>query len=69
MGIRIFYTSRILICCGYVTLNESLYNRVITWVNAILNHIDTRISILVCEGSCIVVDLYDIENKHIVKYP
>ena len=35
------YTNQILIFGGYVKVKESLYTRVIIWVNTILNHIDT----------------------------
>ena len=39
---------------GYVKVRESLYIRVIIWVNTILNHIDTRAISPRYEGSCIV---------------
>ena len=45
-------TSQILIFGGYVKVRESLYTRVIIWVNTILNHIDTREFLPRYEGSC-----------------
>ena len=44
MGIKIVIgTSQILILGGYVKTIESLYARLIIWVNTVLNHIDTRV--------------------------
>ena len=36
-------TNQILIFGGYVKVRESLYTRIIIWVNTILNHIDTKL--------------------------
>ena len=35
-------TTKMLVYGGYVKVRESLYTRVIFWVNTILNHINTR---------------------------
>ena len=53
-GYQICNTTQILIFGGYVKVRESLYARVIAWVNAILNHIDTRVDIPRYESSCMV---------------
>ena len=42
-GYQTCNTSQILIFGGYVKVRESLYARVIVWVNTILNRIDTRV--------------------------
>ena len=47
-------TSGILIHGGYLKVRESLYARVIIWVNTILNHIDARAILPRCEGSCMI---------------
>ena len=36
---------------GYVKARKSLYNRVIAWVNTILNHSEARAILPRCEGS------------------
>ena len=47
-------TSQILIFGEYVTVRESLYTRVVFWLNTILNHIDTRTILPKYEGCCMV---------------
>ena len=56
-------TNQISIFDEYVKVRESLYARVITWVNLILNHIDARY-----EGSCVYINLNGVENKNTFKY-
>jgi hypothetical protein len=47
-------TSQISIVGGYLKVRESLYTRVIIWVNSILTHIDTGAILLKYEGPCMV---------------
>ena len=47
-------TNQILIFGGYVKVRESLYTQVIIWVNAILNYIDTRLTLPRYESSCMI---------------
>ena len=54
LGYQNCNTSQILIFDAYVNVRESLYTRVIIWVNTILNHIDTRGVLPRYEGSCMV---------------
>jgi len=50
-------TSQLLIFGGYVKARESLYTRVIIWVDTILYHMDTRAILPRYEGSCVVYRL------------
>ena len=47
-------TSQILIFGGYVKVSESLYTRVMIWINTKLNPFDTRASLPMYEGLCMV---------------
>ena len=53
-GYRICNTIQILIFGGYLKVTDSLYTRVITRINAIQNHVDTRVDLPWYEGSCMV---------------
>ena len=48
------HTSQILIFGGYVKAREPLFTQIIIRVNAILNHIDTRVFLPRYEGSCMI---------------
>ena len=59
-------TSQILIFGGYLKVKESLYDRVIIWVNTILNQTGTRTNLSRYEGSCMV---NRIQRYRKLKYP
>ena len=61
--------SRILTFGGYVSVRESLFTQVLTWVNTILNHIDTRAFCLGIKVLAWDIDPNGIENKNTVKSP
>ena len=53
-GYQKFNTSKLLIFDEYVKMRESLYTRVIIWVNTILNHMNNKEFLPRYEGSCMV---------------
>ena len=65
MGIKTVIQLKYLIFGEYAKVRESLHTCITNWVNIILNHIDTRIFLPMCEGSYI---LYtnSIKNTNIV---
>ena len=62
-------SSQILIFSRYVKVTESLYARVIIWVNTILTHIDTRMLLPKYEGSCMAYRPKWYQNKNAITYP
>ena len=63
-------TFQILIYDGYVKVRESWYTQVIIWVNTILHHSDTRVTLPRLGGSLDGIKTPNgIENKNTVKYP
>ena len=54
MGYQNCNTSQIFIFGGHLKVRESLYTRVIIWVNTTLNHFDTRAILPEVESSCMV---------------
>ena len=47
----------------YLKMEESLYTRVVLWINTILKHMNTRAILAWC------IDANDLENQNTVKYP
>jgi hypothetical protein len=52
MAIKDCSFSQILIFGGYLKVRESLYIRVIVWIDTVLNHFDAWAMFLRCQGSC-----------------
>ena len=69
LGYQNCSASHILIFGAYVKVRESLYTRVIIWINTTLNHIDARGILPRYEGSCMLYRPEYIESKNIIKYP
>ena len=65
-GYQNCHTSQLLIFVGYVKARESLYTRVIIWVDTILYHINTRAILPRYEGSCMLYrpEWYWKQNYH-----
>ena len=54
---------------GYIKVRESLYTRVIIWVNIVLNHIETIVILPRHKDSCMVYIPLNVIRKNPIKNP